>query len=156
MADDSLDVVAAFNVIEHMDAPQEFLAEVKRVLRPGGMLVLETPKQESIYHHIMFARGRLRSKDKAVDVGVHPGTHIFKFGLRAWRTILSDRGFSVVEAKSKSTPLAELLTKNANAPLSVRVGIVAAGAAARVTGLDNRILLIARLHEMPDASHSTN
>lgn len=156
VADNSLDVVAAFNVIEHMDAPHDFLAEVKRVLRPGGVLVLETPKQESIYHHILFARARLRATGKAVDVGVHPGTHIFKFGLRAWRTILNDRGFSLIEAKSKSTPLAELLTKNAKAPLTLRVGIVAAGAAARVTGLDNRILLLARLSGTPDAAQTSN
>jgi 2-polyprenyl-3-methyl-5-hydroxy-6-metoxy-1,4-benzoquinol methylase len=149
IADDSLDVVAAFNVIEHMDAPHEFLAEVRRVLRPGGVLVLETPKQESLYHHIMFTRGRLLSHKRELEVGVHPGTHIFKFGLGAWQTILSDRGFTVDEARSKSTPLAELLAKNTRAPLGVRAAIVAVGAAARITRLDNRILLVARLNPGP-------
>ena len=143
--DASLDVVAAFNVIEHMDEPQAFLESVERVLRPGGVLILETPKQESLYHHVMFARGRLLQGRERVEVGLHPGTHIFKFSLKAWRTILEDRGFDVVEAQSKSTPLAELLAKNTNAPLAVRIGIVTVGAAARLSRLDNRVLLVARL-----------
>lgn len=144
--DDSVDVVAAFNVIEHMDEPQAFLESVKRVLRPGGALVLETPKQESLYHHIMFARGKILTERERVEVGLHPGTHIFKFGIKTWRTILADRGFEVVEAQSKSTPLAELLAKNNQAPLAMRIGIVTVGAAARLSRLDNRVLLIARLH----------
>jgi 2-polyprenyl-3-methyl-5-hydroxy-6-metoxy-1,4-benzoquinol methylase len=146
VAEDSLDVVAAFNVIEHMEAPHEFLDSVKRVLRPGGMLILETPQQESLYHHILFARGRVFPERKDIDVGVHPGTHIFKFGQKTWQTILGDRNFDLVASKPKSTPLVELLTKNHQSPLHFRVGIVAVGAAARLSRLDNRILLIARLN----------
>jgi SAM-dependent methyltransferase len=141
-ADDSLDVVAAFNVIEHMDRPDQFLDQVARVLRPGGVLIAETPAQESVYHHVLFARGRLLPEREA-DVGVHPGTHIFKFGRRSWRTILGDRSFEVLEVEPRSTPLRELLAKNRRDPI-LRAGIVGFGLIGRVTGWENRVLVLAK------------
>ena len=140
--DNSLDVVAAFNVIEHMDQPAAFLDQVTRVLRDGGLLIAETPAQESVYHHVLFMRGRLQP-GQSVDVGVHPGTHIFKFGRRAWENVLRDRGYEVLNLIPRSTPLRELLAKNKQKPL-VRAGIVGFGLLGRATGWENRLLVIAR------------
>lgn len=39
----SFDVVVSFEVIEHVEAPERFVAEIFRVLRPGGMAILSTP-----------------------------------------------------------------------------------------------------------------
>lgn len=141
-ADGSVDVVAAFNVVEHMDRPEQFLDEVRRVLRPGGVLIAETPAQESVYHHVLFMRGRLQPEGQA-DVGVHPGTHIFKFGRRAWQIILCDRGFEVLELEPRSTPLRELLAKNQSDAI-LRAGIVGFGLLGRATGWENRILVVGR------------
>lgn len=41
--DDSFDVVTSFQVIEHVPSPQAYLAEAKRVLKPGGTLLCVTP-----------------------------------------------------------------------------------------------------------------
>jgi SAM-dependent methyltransferase len=144
-ADDSLDVIAAFNVIEHMDRPDRFLDEVARVLRSGGVLIAETPAQESVYHHVLFMRGRAQPQGK-FEVGVHPGTHIFKFGRRAWEIILRDRGFEVLDTIPRSTPLRELLAKYRHDPL-LRAGIVGFGLLGRATGWENRVLIIARALE---------
>jgi 2-polyprenyl-3-methyl-5-hydroxy-6-metoxy-1,4-benzoquinol methylase len=40
---DLADVVAAFEVIEHLFAPREFIASCRRLLRPGGIVVLSCP-----------------------------------------------------------------------------------------------------------------
>lgn len=46
-ADESFDLVVSFEVFEHLEAPKEYLAECRRVLRPGGRLVLSTPNRSS-------------------------------------------------------------------------------------------------------------
>jgi SAM-dependent methyltransferase len=39
------DLVCAFEVIEHLEDPERFLAQVKHLLRPRGFLLLSTPNQ---------------------------------------------------------------------------------------------------------------
>jgi SAM-dependent methyltransferase len=43
VADDSIDLVLATETLEHVLEPEEFLAEARRVLRPGGRLLLTVP-----------------------------------------------------------------------------------------------------------------
>jgi SAM-dependent methyltransferase len=47
LADASFDVVCAFEAIEHLDAPERFVAEARRVLRSDGTLILSTPHVET-------------------------------------------------------------------------------------------------------------
>lgn len=43
LADASVDVVTSFETVEHVHDPGRFIAELRRVLRPDGTLVLSTP-----------------------------------------------------------------------------------------------------------------
>ncbi|WP_139280007.1 class I SAM-dependent methyltransferase [Rhodococcoides yunnanense] len=52
VADDSVDVVVNFQVIEHLWDQAQFLAECYRVLAPGGALLISTPNR------ITFSPGR--------------------------------------------------------------------------------------------------
>jgi glycosyltransferase involved in cell wall biosynthesis/SAM-dependent methyltransferase len=43
LADRSIDVVVSFETLEHHDRHAEMMQEVKRVLRPGGLLIISSP-----------------------------------------------------------------------------------------------------------------
>jgi SAM-dependent methyltransferase len=55
--DNSFNVVTMFDVIEHIARPRNYLCEVRRILRPDGLLIFQTPNiitnipWEIIQHH---------------------------------------------------------------------------------------------------------
>lgn len=46
----SFDVVTLSHVIEHVPAPAEYFAEIRRILRPEGTVALVTPNRHSLAH----------------------------------------------------------------------------------------------------------
>lgn len=59
--DASFDTVASFKVLAHVPAPERAVAELARVLRPGGHLVLEFYNRLSLRHAIRALRPSLRT-----------------------------------------------------------------------------------------------
>lgn len=69
-AEGSFDLVVSFQVIEHLDEPEPWLKEIRRVLRPGGTAIFTTPNRAhrledgerpwNRYHVREFAAGELR------------------------------------------------------------------------------------------------
>ncbi len=72
------DVVGAFDVIEHIDDDARVLAELHRVLRPGGGILLTVPQhpglwsaQDDFAHHVRrYRRGELERKLQASGFAV--------------------------------------------------------------------------------------
>jgi len=48
----SFNIVFANNVVEHIKKPAEFLKEMKRILKPGGLLFIKTPNS---WHYVALA-----------------------------------------------------------------------------------------------------
>ncbi len=46
LADACADIVTSFETIEHFDRQADFVREVRRVLRPGGLFIVSTPDRE--------------------------------------------------------------------------------------------------------------
>ncbi len=66
------DLVTAVEVIEHMEAPIQFLRSVVRLLKPTGVAVLTTPNVDNAAARVKFLlKDELRMMDRASDA-----THI--------------------------------------------------------------------------------
>lgn len=76
-ADATLDGVVALNVLEHLPEDEAALAEIRRVLAPGGIAVVVVPANPQLYdfydvhlrHERRYARGELTRKAGAA--GLH-------------------------------------------------------------------------------------
>ena len=60
------DVVIAKHVVEHLSQPEQAIAEMSRVLKPGGLLILATPNLSS----------PMRKRKKDAWIGYKDPTHI--------------------------------------------------------------------------------
>jgi len=66
--DGDYDVVLCMGVIEHIpSSPRPLLATLDRLLRPGGLLVLDTPNLVHLYNRQKFARGETVLADIAAQ-----------------------------------------------------------------------------------------
>jgi SAM-dependent methyltransferase len=64
-ADASFDVVSAFDVVEHCDPEEVALAELRRVLEPGGRLLLSVPAYQWAWSAHDVANGHQRRYTRA-------------------------------------------------------------------------------------------
>ena len=87
-----VDVVAGLAIIEHLDHPEKFLREVRKVLRKGGKLVLTTPApwSDGILKLMVFL-GLIDGKEIT--------DHKTYFTLERLRVLLEREGFEVVQQK---------------------------------------------------------
>lgn len=93
-ADGSFDLALAVEVIEHIENPGLFLAELARLLKPGGLALFTTPNLHSAQAKLLFALGdRLKQFDAKGDP-----THITPIVLFPFTRLLSRHGLTVLES----------------------------------------------------------
>jgi len=63
LSDESFDVVVAGELLEHLRDPWRLVAEVRRVLRPGGTFVASVPNAYRLKGRLLFLFGRPPEND---------------------------------------------------------------------------------------------
>lgn len=99
---DSVDVIASFEVIEHLFAPREFVQKCHSILAPGGLLVLTCPSAKG------FDVMQLRELSDTVDP-----EHLNYFHPESLSAMVADCGFEVLEVTTPGKLDAELVRKQA-------------------------------------------
>ncbi|HEY7183197.1 MAG TPA: class I SAM-dependent methyltransferase [Blastocatellia bacterium] len=82
------DVAAMYHVIEHVPSPRRELLELRRIIKPGGWLVLETPNIATVWYRLLGGRWRQFIPD-----------HIFFFSPRTITRLCESGGFEVRELR---------------------------------------------------------
>jgi len=93
------DVVTAAELIEHVPDPSSLIAEVARVLRPGGIFWATTP-------HSHGASGRFLKLKWSV---VSPPEHLHLFSVRGMAALLARHGFQRIKVKTEGLTAGELM-----------------------------------------------
>jgi len=101
--DNSFDIVFLLEVLEHLDYPEEALAELKRITKPGGHLILGVPR-EPLWRFLNMSRAKYLK-----DFGNTPG-HLNHWSSRGViKTV--EKNFGPVIETSKPLPWTQILAK---------------------------------------------
>ena len=116
VADHSVDVVACLQVIEHLWDQPGFLAECRRVLRPGGRLLISTPNR------LTFSPGR--------DTPLNP-FHTRELDPGELAGLVAEAGFGDVELLGlhHGPRLRELDARHGGSLVDAQVAVAVAGGA---------------------------
>lgn len=101
LADESFDAVTMWDVFEHLADPIAKLQRIRRLLRPGGLLLILTPNVEGLFPKLSL----LSSPITGEWTHPEPPHHLFQFSKRSLRLVLARHGFQVVEIKDLRIPL---------------------------------------------------
>jgi SAM-dependent methyltransferase len=102
-ADDCFDVVTLWDVLEHLPQPHAAMAELARVLRPGGRLVLTTGDVGSLAARVSGARWHLYTLPE----------HVFFYSRKGLRRLFAAHGLRVerIRAEASRYPLGYLVER---------------------------------------------
>ncbi|HKP47818.1 MAG TPA: class I SAM-dependent methyltransferase, partial [Pyrinomonadaceae bacterium] len=95
------DVVIASEIIEHVPDPEALVIEIRRVLRPGGMLWATTPNRSGISYRLLGDQW----------TAVCPPEHLQLFSIAGMESLLKAAGFKDVNVQVEGTNPYELLQK---------------------------------------------
>jgi 2-polyprenyl-3-methyl-5-hydroxy-6-metoxy-1,4-benzoquinol methylase len=85
--EESLDVIVATHVIEHVSDPSAFVDKAYRLLKPGGKLILETPTYDSLSFKLLGHRER----------SVRCNGHIYFFTKDSLSKLVEKSGFKILK-----------------------------------------------------------
>ncbi len=92
------DYVVCCEVIEHIHNPWKLIAEIKRILKPGGKLIISTPNISKMYDRIYYLlKGVIPSFQ--YEKHTHSMQHINPINIKELLLILNECNFVVSDIK---------------------------------------------------------
>jgi len=107
--DNSFDVITLFQVLENIPDITEFLCEIKRVLKPGGLLVIRSPDASGLIFAVADFIYRISSaKIYSHLQPLYDSHHLYHFSKQTLQKLLGQTGLDVIKTVPESTRVSRL------------------------------------------------
>ena len=136
-------VISAFNIVEHVADLHGFIEQIRRKLRPGGLLVVETPDRASLFQSVLVA---LRALGICAHTLSQDGGHVYLFTRQALARLLAEHGFREADFSRLMSPKKELACKTLQRkgwPAALALSSVYA--LSELSGRRNRMIMVAQM-----------
>ena len=80
------DIITLWDVFEHISNPQSTLAHIKKILKPGGLIVMNLPDSDSLFARLMGKKWAL----------IIPPEHLHLFSIHNLKILLERNQFSLI------------------------------------------------------------
>lgn len=95
--DQSFDVVRISHVLEHVIDPNSFLNELRRVLKPNGILLIVTPNREPLSFAVANKLRRFLKHDRRLTSHVRPPSHVLGLNPKSLNNVASRSGLRSIK-----------------------------------------------------------
>jgi SAM-dependent methyltransferase len=142
-ADDSFDVAVALNVLEHIEDDGAALRNLSRIIKPGGILVLEVPAGPHLYdfydehlkHFRRYRMAELRDAVQAAGLEIVRSSHLGAFIYPAYYAVKKrNRMKGRIAERDREAQVAGQIRASGGSPL-VRIALAAEKAFRNVVSL---------------------
>ncbi len=116
LPESSADLISGFDLIEHVDNPHRFAREALRLLKPGGVLALETPNFNGLIYRLGMALAAVPGLSgvlRPLQERLWPPFHVQYFTSASLRDLLLNEGFVEVDVQGRELEASELAVSGA-------------------------------------------
>jgi 2-polyprenyl-3-methyl-5-hydroxy-6-metoxy-1,4-benzoquinol methylase len=117
LGDRKFDKILLLDIIEHLADPAALVSECRKLLRPGGHLVVSVPNVANISVRLLLLLGKFDYMER----GILDRTHLRFFTRRTIRQLLEAAGYTVVSHKMTVISLEVIVSLSLRNPL-MRLG----------------------------------
>jgi len=94
--DDFFDVITLNMVLEHVDDPKQLLSEIRRILKPKGLLFIEVPNTDSFMLKAAALYFRLKGKNWSPLLSpLHYPFHCYGYNISSLKHLLAKQDFNM-------------------------------------------------------------
>ena len=139
-ADGSFDVVTMWDLLEHLPDPLQGLVTARRLLKPSGLLLVNTPNENSLLRRLarILYRGSGGSITAPVNRLYHR-YHLYYFAANTLHVLFRRAGFELVAMDTKPIPMSR-----GRIPAATKVAMKVLSVAERLARAEYELLVLAR------------
>ena len=136
----SFDVITMWDLLEHLPDPLDGLETARRLLKPAGLLLVNTPNENSLLRRVarLLYRGSGGSITAPVNRLYHR-YHLYYFAAETLGVLFRRAGFAVVAMSTKPIPMSR-----GRIPAATKVAMKVLSVAERLARAEYELLVLAR------------